>query len=185
MLDFLASIEGVTTIVAFVSASWGVYQKFQTSKARKEALEISREGKKQREKIIYDNHMSRQRLLDEIQELGERHDRDLALTQEQFEKIITGGKEEMASLRGQIGKLMDMIMSGEEINVEPNGETISIKGPSGEVTMRTATLNKVVEVTAACRYEKSGGMFNKSLKRVMIEPEPLQSAYSPDPLDRE
>ena len=189
MLEILAS---VTTVIAFVSTSWGFYQKFKERKARKEVLEIQREGRQQREQLIQEGRMERQRLLDEIQEIGERHDRDLASTQEQFEKIIAVNADDLAILRGQVGKLMDMIMSGEEIKVEPNGETVSIQGASGEVTMRTATLNKVVEQTSQCRYEKSGHMFAKTLKRVKLDPVPEpEAAFSVpatviggDPLDK-
>lgn len=159
MLDFLASIEGVTTIVAFVAASWGLYQKHQTSKALRSTAEVQKEGVQQRRALLL-----------KMDQIGEDHEREIDSLNQTFEGAIKSGKEEMALLRGQIGKLMDMIMSGEEIDVEPNGETVSIKGISGEVTMRTATLNKVVEATTSCRYEKSGGMFSKGLKRVVIQP---------------
>lgn len=171
MLDFIMSLEGLTSGIAFVSTSWGFYQKFQTRKARKEALEIQREGSVRRDQLLHVGEMEKQALSDEIQELGERHHKDLASALEQFEHQHTLLREKSAYLRGKLGKLMDMIMSGEDIVIIPTGFAVSIKGISGEVSMLIDTLNKVVEATTRCRYEKSGGMFSKGLKRVVIDPE--------------
>ena len=152
MLDFLVSLEGLTTIIAFVAAVWGLANKMKASRALRRESEVRAEAAAQRK-----------RLLDEIQELSTDHERELNELNERMDAATQVAREELAAMRGQIGKLMDMILSEEDLKVEADGENVKITGSAGEVEMKEKTLNKVAEATTGAHYKRGMG---GSLKRV-------------------
>lgn len=155
MLDFLLSLEGLTSGIAFVAAIWGLSNKIKASKALRSEAQVRAEAKKQREK-----------LLDELGELAAQSEQEVDALMVRLDAAAAVARDEMAVLRGQIGKLMDMIISGEELKLDTDEGDVVVTGSTGEVRMRENTLNKVVEATAHAKYKR--GMGGK-LKRIVIE----------------
>ena len=152
MIEFLFSLEGLTSFIAFIAAVWGLRNKIKASRALRKEAEVRAEAASQREK-----------LLKEISELHDTHKGEMDELQERLDVALTTGREDMALMRGQIGKLMDMILSGEEMSVEAEEGNVKIKGSAGEVDMKEGTLNKVAEATTGMKYKRTMG---GKLKRV-------------------
>ena len=153
MLDFFLSLEGLTSIIAFIAAVWGLRNKMRASRALRSEAEVRAEAKKQREK-----------LLQEMEDLGAQHEQEIGALMVRLDAAAEVAREELAVLRGQIGKLMDMIISGEDLKVEATEGDVVVTGSAGEVKMREATLNKVVEATSRMKYQSKRG----KLRRIQI-----------------
>lgn len=155
MLDFFFSLEGLTSIIAFIAAVWGLLNKMKASRALRSEAQVRAEAKAQRDK-----------LLREIEDLSDSHEQEINSLMIRLDAAAEVARDEIAGLRGQIGKLIDMIVSGEDLNLDTDEGDVIVTGSTGEVRMREATLNKVVEATAHAKYKRGLG---GKLKRVSIE----------------
>ena len=154
MFDFMLSLEGFFAFLSGISVIWGLIQKYKASKARRSQAEMRVEADKQRKQ-----------LLQEIQDLAQAREEEVGQLMEKMDAATTVARDELATLRGQLAKLMDMVLSGDPIQVDADGEDVTITGSSGNVVMKERTLNKVVEATQKMKYKRGMG---GGLKKVTL-----------------
>ncbi len=154
MIDFLFSLEGLTSLMAFAGAGWGLIQKFKASQALKAKIQTEVTAEEQR-----------QELLKQIDENRTIFENELGEMVEKMDTANTVARDELAILRGQLAKLMDMVISGEDLSVSTIDDDVVVTGSAGDVRVKERTLNKVVEVTSHVKYKRGLG---GGLKRVAL-----------------
>lgn len=151
MLDMLLSIEAFTTLLALVGGIWGLIQKYKAYKARRSQKEAQEKAEEQR-----------QELQKTINALKTYHEAEITDLNDKLDAATAIARDELALLRGEIAKLIDMMLSGEQLELTAEGGDVKVTGSAGEVVIKEKTLNRVVEATQGMKYKRGlGGKLKK------------------------